>query len=205
MPQDDRQPLTPEQVAAQQAKLPPWLKLTPAQREEDKALQTALATVGALGHPTREEKILMRAAALQHHARTQLAVAEFHTSDDEIEQAKRTLAEGLAMAGDYREAANLHPDQEPALRFAQIADAIEKDDAERCDCVPAEHEITEADGTKTKVTIHPRHIRMAVFSKKHGKIMPLIKCQCGDENVRALGPETAARAALVAKARQEAR
>lgn len=149
---------------------------------------------------TVEERHLMRAVSLQHHARTQLAVAEWHTSPEEVEQAKRTLAEGLAMAGDFREAADLHPDGAQALRFAQIADAIEKPD-KACDCVPAEAELN-----GEKITTHPRFVSERVYSKKHGgKLMPLIRCrECGDENVRALGTATAERSAAVTKAMREA-
>lgn len=193
----DRSPLTAEEIAAQQAAYPPWLKLTPKQREEDAALQVQLASAGPRAHLNREEVQLMRAAALQHHARAQL-LSE-HSSDDEVLQARATMAEGLALAGEFREAADIHPHEVHRNRFSAIADAIERDDDERCKCVPAEHKVDD----KT-VTVHNRNITETVMSKKHGKLMPLIKCQCGDENVRAPGEQTGKRQQAVKTAMREA-
>lgn len=200
MPQE-KTPLTPEEVKAQQAKLPVWLQLTPAQREEDQALQERLKTAaGPLGHPTREEHLLMRAAALMHHARTQLSDPHHQHNAEAMTQAKRVLAEGLAMSGEYREAADLHPDKEHAAKFAEIADAIESEDVQKCACLPSDVTVN----GKT-VTLQPRIISEWAFSKRQDKLMPVVRCtQCGNITI---GHDSAAttRSAEVAKTMKEAK
>ena len=111
----------------------------------------------------------------------------------------KLLAESLATMGNYEEALMVLPQQEVALRkeYKQTLRAINRDDSERCGqkCEDA----FQADPT----TVTRERVVKNVFSKKHGRLMPMITCNapgCEDFNVRAADGELAKQIEVRARA-----
>lgn len=91
------------------------------------------------------------------------------------------LAEALAVCGNYAEALMVLPKHRVDLRreFERVLRAIERPDEDRCgpDCKQ------KFDADPTKVTTES--VEKYVFSVKHGRMMPMIRCTtCGGVNVR---------------------
>lgn len=91
---------------------------------------------------------------------------------------REQYAEALAEIGNYEWAAQVTAEPERQEIYQAIWDAIISDDGDKCECVSADfngvrksHLFAEGD----------------VWSHKHGKLMPIIRCnQCGHRNVRSL-------------------
>jgi hypothetical protein len=168
------------------SKIPAWLRRTPEQQEQDRALQEQLRTAQGPGRrPNPTEAHLIRAAAVKRAAEAELHQLRLDTHPDprHLIGASARLAEALAMEGRFSEAAEIHPSAAHADRFQQIAEAIERDDADSpCDC-----EVKQATNPATgqPVALANEIISEMVFSPKHGKLMPLVVCTaCGDMNVK---------------------
>lgn len=169
------------------SKIPIWLRRTPAQQEQDRALQDSLRSAQGPGRrPNPTEAHLIRAAAVKRAAEAELRQLRRDRSPDprHLEGASARFAEALAAEGRYAEAAEIHPNAPHAERFQQIAEAIERDDdAPRCEC-EAKQERDPATGQT--VVLASEIISEMVFSPKHNKLMPLVLCTaCGDMNVKA--------------------
>lgn len=178
-------------------KIPIWLRRTPEQKAKDDALQETLRSAYGPGvHPNPTERHLMRAAAVARSAQAHLEHLRHrpNTHPEQVSAASAQLAEAWAMQGKYSEAADLHPSPDHAERFRAIAAAIERpDDDAGCNC-KIERAQDPARGNK-QMTISPSHISEIVFSPKHGKLMPLVVCKCGDMNVKAAPAHLQARLA----------
>lgn len=89
------------------------------------------------------------------------------------------LAETLAMAGEYAEAAKVTPVKELREEYKRIVEAIKRPDDEQCKCDQSNPNILTKEG-----------IVKWVWSKKHRQMMPLIACHhCGEWNVKPETPE----------------
>lgn len=163
-------------------KIPVWLRRTPEQQAADQALQARLKQAYGPGvHPSPTERHLMRADMVERSAKAHLEhLSTVDAPDHQLYTAKGQLAEAWAMKGQFREAAELHPSKEHSDHFNAIADAIERDDSESCECIPetVRHPV---DGKV--ITLDPTHIEQMVFSGKHRRLMPVVKCPCGFRNV----------------------
>ena len=166
-----------------ESKLPVWLRRTPAQQAADKALQAQMRQVYGRVHLSPTEKHLMRADMTERSARAQLEHLSSldDPSEHQLNAAKGQLAEAWAMKGMYREAAELHPSQLHAERLLAIAEAIEQDDDETCACQP---EKVMNPSTQRTTVLHNENVDEIVYSSKHGRLMPLIRCRCGLLNVK---------------------
>lgn len=166
-------------------KIPIWLRRTPEQQTEDAALQHRLRQAQGPGRrPNPIEARLLRADAIKRSTRAQLQhlYSQPEANPLHVRTAEAQMAEALAMEGNYQSAAVLHPDDEQSARFEAIAEAIERDDDGRCNCpVTSAHDAT----SNRTITLPPDTIEEMVFSQKHKKIMPLVRCtRCGDLNVK---------------------
>lgn len=171
-----------------QDKIPRWLRRTPEQQAADQKLQDDLRSAQGPGmRPNPTERHLLRAAAVRLSAEAQLQQLTLDPNPNpvHIEAAEAQLAEALAMEGRYTEAAELHPKQEHADRFAAIAQAIDRDDDEptcQCKVKTGQNEVL-----GQPVIITGEHISEMVFSQKHQRMMPLLVCShsgCGGMNVK---------------------
>ncbi len=93
----------------------------------------------------------------------------------------KLLAEALATMGEFEDALSVLPKSEVALRkeYTAILEAVWKDDGARCG-----EKCEQAVAANPNLVTHER-VHSFVFSKKHGKVMPAIKCaHCGMINVR---------------------
>lgn len=94
------------------------------------------------------------------------------------------LAEAYAQTGRYDLAASVDPRPAHRDEWQSIMEAVLRDDDEICKCAPG-REVVE----------------LEVFSVKHGKVMPLIKCSgCTLRNVKVMPRELAQQRAHRAKA-----
>lgn len=103
---------------------------------------------------------------------------------DELQAAKIAVrhrrAQELALMGRYDLAAQETPD--PAYRdhYMKILDAVFRDDGESCEC-PKE---VRGSGEHTKISVPSQHIAEEIYSIKHARLMPVLRCgTCGDLNV----------------------
>jgi len=88
------------------------------------------------------------------------------------------LAESYASIGEYAKASQATANDANKERWEAIWNAVFLDDAEKCNCPDAQH-----DGGRT----NNQGVEENVFSLKHLKVMPVIKCSiCGHRNVAQL-------------------
>lgn len=152
---------------------PKWLERTPDELKEEARVQELRRASFGRGHLTPEELLIGRGALLEETARGNLAAGDKEVS-------KGQLAEGLAMQGRFAEAATTHPEKHARKQFRRIAKAIDRSDADKCHCGDIKGEV---DGVEVSIT--PRFVEREVFSKKHGKVVPVIVCvKCGHANAR---------------------
>lgn len=106
-------------------------------------------------------------------------------------QARNMRAIGLAKQGRFEEAAEAAADEALRERYVKTAEAINRDDSERCPCPPQKASVN---GVEYDV---PRDNNLGdVYSPAHGKVVALMVCPCGFWNARPLdGVHAAARAA----------
>lgn len=107
--------------------------------------------------------------------------------------ARDIYAEALASTGCFSDAAKVVCCEDKKAFYESIIEAIDKDDAARCEC--------NADKTGDRY-INPRYVEAEVWSNKHGKQMPVIRCnKCGHRNVQPLPKAIADERAIRAKVR----
>lgn len=167
-------------------KIPIWLRRTPEQQAADQALQERLRQAQGPGRrPSRLEAQLIRAEAIKQSATAHLRhlYSDPEANPAHVITAEAQLADALAMEGNFRSAAVLHPNDEQSARYEAIAEAVERDDDERCNCPITT--VPDPAASNRTITLVPDTIDEIVFSAKHRKLMPLVRCtQCGDMNVR---------------------
>lgn len=162
--------------------LPSWLKRTPQEIEAEKQVQAERQAGFTRAQLTEGEQLVSRGALLERTARANLALAEADGNVEQIAQSRTHLAAAFAMQGRYEEAANWSLDEEERRRYEEIHAALERDDAEKCDC-------DDIQGTynDTEIAITPRFEERRVFSSKHGGVVSLVRCvKCGHLNGRAV-------------------
>lgn len=124
---------------------------------------------------------------LQAARSVELELHQDHTKQERKEIQSRynhlltLLAEALATCGNYGEALMVLPKHRVDLRceFERIYGAIERPDDERC----GEECKRKFDADPTKVT--QESVEKYVFSIKHGRLVPVIRCSsCGEVNAR---------------------
>lgn len=187
--------------------LPAFLQVTDDQiaiseRIQAQARQAMFGRVQA----NQEEARLMRGIYAERAARANLDVLANHESGDGKEDAIRfqigRLADAYADQGRYAEAAKTHPDKQRQKEFSAIQKAIERPDSAACKC-PAEIEVKDPVGGNT-LRIPVENRVEDVFSIKHGRMMPLVRCEhrkkdgtiCGFLNVKPLPASLVRREAL---------
>lgn len=137
------------------------LELTPEKLDQIRIEQEALKTGRA--RLNNDEKALQRARALELHYRT--------TGNAD------GLAEALGMQGRYAEAVELAERPDLKEHFAELALAVETDDA-MCACDPYR--------TVNGVRIPNQTDEFRGWTPKHNKVVPFIRCHgCGRLNARA--------------------
>lgn len=147
---------------------PKWLQRTDAELAEEARVQNERRAGNTRAHLTDAERLVSRGALLEQTARGNLAAG----SPDAMAQ----LAEALAMQGRYGEAAEQHPNKMSSARYREIADAIQLNDEEKCDCPDTETE---------ELTITPRFSEGTIYSSRHKGAVELVRCsKCGHLNAR---------------------
>jgi|ERR1051326_74501 hypothetical protein len=188
-------------------KIPIWLRRTAEQKATDDALQERLRSAMGPGiRPNQTERHLLRAQAIKRSAEGHLThlYADPAANPAHVAQAEAQMAEALAMLGDFTTAAEMHPSPEHGAHFRAIANAIDRDDAE----LPCHCPLTEKHDEQSNRKIHEQHtiISEHVFSPKHGRLMPVVKCaKCGSMNVRPAPAHLNERARGIGEALREAR
>lgn len=137
----------------------PFLALSPQERERARAIQIAAEYEQALEHldslikqgakrkwPTGRQKKELAAA---REARPAVAAQ---------------LAEAYAASGRFDLAAEAHPDRKQKADYLRVWRAVFRDDAHWCDCPKPL-----SGGTHT-------FVRQDIFSVKHDRFMPLLRC-----------------------------
>lgn len=174
--------------------LPAFLEMTPAQiavsnRIQEEVRQALHGRVQA----NQEEARLIRGIHAERAARATLDVlAKEKRRKGRSEAVKlhlAKLADAYAEQGRYTEAAKLHPVKARAKEYSAIEAAISRRDTDSCKCVG--DEVTDPVSGKTLHIPNVNHV-IDVYSIKHKRMMPLIRCEkCGHLNVRPL-PEVLA-------------
>jgi hypothetical protein len=175
-------------------KIPTWLRRTPEQQAQDERYQEQLKQAAGPGRrPNPTEAHLLRAAAVRRSAEAQLnyLIRLDNANPEHVTNAKAQLADALAAQGHFSDAAEIHPGPEHAAHYRALAEAIERpDDDPGCNC-QTESRLDETQNRQ--VPLLNEIVSEFVFSPKHGKLMPVVKCtKCGDLNVKP-APERLAR------------
>jgi hypothetical protein len=187
------------------ANLPEFLRITDAQREVSDRIQAQVqqAMRGRV-QASRQEARLIRGLQGEESARATLEVlfSERRRKGraEAIKAQLARLADSYADQGRYAEAADTHPDTKRAKQYREIHDAIERPDDEGCNCQSEDAR----DPTSGKTLRIPLENAIEeVFSHKHNRIMPLIRCnKCGKLNVKPLPEVLARRTAALASTEQ---
>ncbi|HWP53161.1 MAG TPA: hypothetical protein VN476_03460 [Pyrinomonadaceae bacterium] len=124
-----------------------------------------------------------------HHQQVALSAANLANwqndatvPEEKIEKERRRLADALMRTGEIDKAIEIAPEgSDTRERAVALKAAIELDDKAACDCKAHEHRGRVFSGSHALLT----HI----FSKKHGKTMPVRRCgECGHLNVTEENP-----------------
>ncbi len=187
-------------------------KLHPQRAEDDARAQAARRASFTRARLNDREQLLARGSQLEEVGRGNEEAAGRHRADHlrtpindrrpghilaaaEIggreRQARNMRAIGLAKQGRYEEAAEVAADEALRTRYTKTAEAIGRDDSERCECPPQK---ASAGGVEYDV---PRDSNLGdVYSRRHGRVVALMACPCGFWNARPLdGVHAQARAA----------
>lgn len=110
-----------------------------------------------------------------HHQQVALSAANLANwqndptvPEDKIEFERRRLADSLMRIGEVDKAIEIAPEGELLERAVALKAAIDSDDNAHCGCAAVQHK-GHAFSSRHAPAFH-------VFSKKHGKVMPVRKC-----------------------------
>ena len=165
--------------------LPSFLHRTPEQIRDENARQQILRDAALKGAKQTPAEIKIGYAMMAEEAiRGNLELIDAKAQPEVYYETRMQLAEALAEQGKFADAAKIDP------QYQAFADAVTRDDDEVCDCVP---DTTELQGQNARgenvsqlIEIPNQFIAAEVYSEKHGKIVPLVKCAiCGDINIKA--------------------
>jgi hypothetical protein len=113
----------------------------------------------------------------------QVAFGGIEGNLDELQAAKiairHRMAEQLAILGRFDLAAASEPDPVFRDRYMGLLDAVMRNDSEWCDCGDLH-----GSGEWSHISVTRQHIAEEVYSLKHARVMPVIRCSgCGGLNV----------------------
>lgn len=175
--------------------LPSFLQVTEEQiRVSNEIQERARQAMYGRVKATQEEARLIRGISTERAVRAQLETLRVHSPRrgraDRVREQLGRLAEALADQGRYAEAAKFHPVKHRQQEFAAVQQAIDKDDGASCGCP----EFKDVKDPLSNATLRIPQVNKVedVFSPKHGRMMPLVRCECGDLNVKPL-PQVLAR------------
>jgi len=98
-----------------------------------------------------------------------------------IKTEAKKLCESLIIMGRFDEAEKAAQDETALARIAELREAIDRDDKEVCECPP--HQLP-TPGKEPDVEIHHRHTRERIYSPKHHRLTPVVRCvKCNHVNV----------------------
>lgn len=180
---------TPDEIAARvRANLPKFLVRTEDEEKKDNEAQLLQRASFGRAHMTEAEKLVSRGMQMEEIARANIETQEALREEGHNVSTRGganqymltlelfRLAEGLEMQGRFQEAAGVHPHAREQARLLKIEEAIEKDDAEVCDCPPT---VANLDGQE--VEIQPYFEIKKIFSRKHRDVVSLVGCsKCGE-------------------------
>lgn len=156
---------------------------------EDDKMQELLRASFTRANLTEAERTVSRAVVLQETARGNLAAAEARDDEDQAQLERWHLADALAQAGDYDQAAKLHPVPEERDRLRAVKAAIKRSDKTLCSCKPIKAKINGVD-----IEVPTSHVSRMVFSPTHNAMVGLEVCEnCGKMNARPVAERTAGR------------
>lgn len=148
---------------------------------EDEKIQELRRASFTRANLTEAERTVSRGTTLQETALNNLMAAINDGNEDQAVLEKWRLADALAMTGDYDQAIELHPIEEERLRLQALKNAVERDDSDMCDCEPEKAKLNGVD-----IEIPTTNISRMIFSPKHGEMVGLEVCKCGEMNARPL-------------------
>lgn len=146
---------------------------------EDEMIQEKRRASFTRANLTEAERIVSRGLALEETALGNLRTALKDGNEEQATLEMWHLADAQALSGNFEGASLAHPIKEERERYRSIKAAIERDDAEMCDCKPKRAELN---GVKIDVPV--THISQMIFSPKHGDVVGLEVCKCGEMNAR---------------------
>lgn len=171
-----------DEIEAAQASLPPFLRRDREAIEADEQAQELRRASFGRGHLTEAERNVSHGMVLEDIALSNLPLAR---NEEDLKREQLRYSEGLELQGRLIEAADAHPLEDEQVRLRSVADAIDKDDDEFCNCGTTTARVGNED-----VKVHPHYEVKKVYSRKHGKIVSLVGCTaCGELNASANPPE----------------
>lgn len=171
------------------ANLPAFLHRTDEQlaeeRERQERMRRDLRLKGARQTPA--EIAYARAFELEPVIRGNLEQIDKNLHPGAYNETLLQLAEVRAGQGDFTEASNLAAEAENpemATEYASLHLAVALDDDVTCNC-PAETVRVRTPQGQASADIPPTFVATEVYSQKHGRAMPLVRCaNCGFQNVQ---------------------
>jgi hypothetical protein len=138
---------------------------------------------------TPEERRLAQGTASETAAKANLGVALRDANKEAEALAQDQLADAWATQGRFDEASKIAHSEERQARYAAIHGAVWRDDEDICGC---EETVDPRGPNGTEVVLPNEYVDSDIYSEKHGRIMPLVRCsKCGDLNVRNVSPRLA--------------
>jgi hypothetical protein len=162
-------------------------RYTPEERAKDEAARVNRIGALKLGlDPNSYEQRIARARQQIEGIVEQIvmlaAAPDSELKTSRLLTAQKRLAELLAESGDLEMAGHVSPDSKQTAWFDALLDAIEKDNAESCDCTDAR--IFDASKNQ-ELTAPVRTVIATIPSLKHGRLMTVERCSnCGFLNAR---------------------
>jgi hypothetical protein len=160
--------------------LPPFLRLPTEKIREDQFRQDKLRELHSPHiKQTAAEQKYARALIYEKVIRENLKHIDKEAQPKVYAETKMQLAEALADQGEFQKAAEIaveYGDTDTLDHYQNLAAAVEADDDEVCEC---------PEDSLRGTDIPNRFVAGEVYSKKHGKIVPVVACgKCGYVNVR---------------------
>jgi hypothetical protein len=188
---------TGERAERVAAKLPPYLRKSKQEIEAERERQKLLAASFTRARSSPAERMLERGVQMESIARAnvELMEAERRTGKRKgvatkamIDEQRAMLAEGLALQGRFKEAAEVHPSKRKAKEFLDTHDAITRPDS-MCKC-PRDEAADPLTGSELSVS--PRRQLKEIYSEKQRGIVALMWCdKCKTLNARPLTGQAA--------------
>lgn len=160
--------------------LPPFLQRTPEQVRDEEHRQAKLRELHSpyVKQSPAEQKYA-RALIYEKVIKDNLKQIDKEAQPKVYAETKMQLAEALADQGEFQKAAEIaveYGDTDTLDHYQNLAAAVEADDNEVCEC---------PEDSLRGTDVPNRFVAGEVYSKKHGKFMPIVACgKCGFVNVK---------------------